>query len=103
MAGRRAPLWLLRCVVSVMDIMDVVDVVVCNRVFAEGRTMPKLKPHKGLLKRVKVTAKGKIIRHKANKGHLMVTKNGARRRRLGRTALVDKTVMKTMRRMLALQ
>jgi large subunit ribosomal protein L35 len=65
--------------------------------------MPKLKPHKGLLKRVKVTATGKIIRRQANKGHLMVTKNGARRRRLGRTVKVDKTNMKTMRRMLALE
>ena len=65
--------------------------------------MPKLKPHKGLLKRVKVTAKGKIIRRQANKGHLMASKTSARRRRLGRTAKVDKTVMKTIRRMLALQ
>jgi large subunit ribosomal protein L35 len=65
--------------------------------------MPKLKPHKGLLKRVKVTATGKIIRRQANKGHLMITKNGARRRRLGRTVNVDKTNMKTMRRMLALE
>ena len=65
--------------------------------------MPKLKPHKGLLKRVKVTATGKIIRRQANKGHLMVTKNGARRRRLGRVVNVDKTNMKTMRRMLALE
>jgi large subunit ribosomal protein L35 len=65
--------------------------------------MPKLKPHKGLLKRVKVTATGKIIRRQANKGHLMVTKNGARRRRLGRTVNVDKTNMKTMRRMLGLE
>ena len=45
--------------------------------------MPKLKPHKGLLKRVKVTAKGKIIRRQANKGHLMASKNSARRRRSG--------------------
>jgi large subunit ribosomal protein L35 len=65
--------------------------------------MPKLKPHKGLLKRVKVTATGKIIRRQASKGHLMATKNSARRRRLGRTVLVDKTNVKTIRRMLALE
>ena len=63
--------------------------------------MPKLKPHKGLLKRVKVTATGKIIRRQANKGHLMASKNSARRRRLGRVVQMDKTNMKTMRRMLA--
>ena len=64
--------------------------------------MPKLKPHKGLLKRVKVTGTGKILRHKANKGHLMSSKAGKRRRRLGRTAKVDGTNLKVMRRMLAL-
>jgi len=65
--------------------------------------MPKLKPHKGLLKRVKVTATGKIIRRQANKGHLMASKNSARRRRLGRVVNVDKTNMKTIRRMLTLE
>ena len=65
--------------------------------------MPKLKPHKGLLKRVKVTGTGKIIRRQANKGHLMTSKSSARRRRLGRVVNVDKTNMKTMRRMLALE
>jgi len=65
--------------------------------------MPKLKPHKGLLKRVKVTATGKIIRRQANKGHLMATKNSARRRKLGRVVLIDKTNLKTVRRQLALE
>jgi len=65
--------------------------------------MPKLKPHKGLLKRVKVTATGKIIRRQANKGHLMASKSSARRRRLGRVVQIDKTNMKTIRRMLTLE
>ena len=46
----------------------------------------KLKTHKGLLKRVKVTGTGKIVRRKANKGHLMSSKSGNRRRRLGKSA-----------------
>jgi large subunit ribosomal protein L35 len=65
--------------------------------------MPKLKPHKGLLKRVKVTGTGKIIRRQANKGHLMASKNSARRRRLGRVVHVDRTNVKTIRRLLALE
>ena len=47
--------------------------------------MPKLKTHKGLKKRVKVTATGKIKFHKHNKGHLQSNKSGNRRRRLRRT------------------
>lgn len=65
--------------------------------------MPKLKPHKGLLKRVKVTATGKIVRHKANKGHLMTSKAGKRRRRLGRVAQIHGTNRKVIRRLLTLQ
>lgn len=65
--------------------------------------MPKKKPHKGLSKRVKVSAKGKIIRHKANRGHLMSSKAGDRRRRLGKATDVKKTEIKTIRRMLAME
>ena len=65
--------------------------------------MPKLKPHKGLLKRVKITATGKILRHKASKRHLMSAKNSRRRRSLGRPALVDGTNVKVIRRLLALE
>lgn len=44
--------------------------------------MPKQKTHKGLAKRVKVTARGKIKLHKAGASHLMSTKNAKRRRRI---------------------
>ena len=62
--------------------------------------MPKIKPHKGLQKRVKVTATGKIIRKKANKRHLMSSKTGNRRRKLGRTATVAQCNVKNAMRML---
>jgi len=66
--------------------------------------MPTLKPHKGLLKRVKISARGKIIRHKANKGHLMATKSGNRRRRLGKAAVIGNAAFrKIVRRQLALE
>ena len=44
--------------------------------------MPKEKTHKGLAKRVKVTAKRKVKRHKAGKGHLLSSKNAKQRRHL---------------------
>lgn len=44
--------------------------------------MPKLKPHKGLKKRVKITANGKVKRPKAGKSHLMSGKSGRRKQRL---------------------
>jgi large subunit ribosomal protein L35 len=64
--------------------------------------MPKKKTHKGLMKRVKVTARGKILRSKAGKSHLMSSKSSKRRRRLGRKAVVPTTDTKTVRRMLAM-
>lgn len=38
--------------------------------------MPKLKSHKGLLKRMKITGRGKVSFHKANSGHLRSGKPG---------------------------
>ena len=61
--------------------------------------MPKQKTHKGLAKRVKVTARGKIKLHRAGASHLMSVKNANRRRRIRRTAVVGS---KTMERKLRL-
>ncbi len=52
--------------------------------------MPKLKTHKGLAKRVRVSPNGKIKRRKAFAGHLMSGKTGNRKRALKRTSLVSK-------------
>jgi large subunit ribosomal protein L35 len=62
----------------------------------------KFKPHKGLLKRVKVTARGKILRHKGGKRHLMSSKSGSRRRLLGKVAQVSKVETQRFRRLLGL-
>ena len=63
----------------------------------------KIKPHKGLKKRVKVTGSGKVTRRKANKGHLMTGKPGSRRRQLGRPGQVDKSDETRIKRMLGLK
>jgi large subunit ribosomal protein L35 len=57
--------------------------------------MPKQKTHKGLSKRVKVTAKSKVKHKKAGSGHLMSTKNAKRRRRLSNTTTMKSTLAKT--------
>jgi len=43
-----------------------------------------MKTHKGLKKRVKVTATGKVTFHKHNKGHLLSNKSGKQKRKLRR-------------------
>jgi large subunit ribosomal protein L35 len=44
--------------------------------------MKTRKPHKGISKRVKITARGKVLRHKAGRRHLLSVKNGKRSRHL---------------------
>jgi len=59
--------------------------------------MPKQKTHKGLSKRVKVTAKGKVKHKKAGTGHLMSSKNAKRRRRLTNATTMTSTLAKIAR------
>jgi large subunit ribosomal protein L35 len=65
--------------------------------------MPKLKTHKGIAKRIKVSKSGKLKRRQGWHGHLMTGKSGARRRRLKRPVLVASTEVKRIRRMLGLR
>jgi large subunit ribosomal protein L35 len=44
--------------------------------------MPKQKTHKGMKKRFKVTANGKVKHRTANRGHILGKKTGNRKRRL---------------------
>jgi len=62
--------------------------------------MHKAKTHKGILKRMKLTRKGKILRARPNKGHLLSGKSAQRRRRLRRAGLVHKTQVKTYTRLM---
>ena len=58
--------------------------------------MPKMKTHKGVKKRVRVTANGKIKHRHSNTGHLMSTKSGNRRRGLRAPALLAGPFRKRM-------
>lgn len=42
--------------------------------------MPKLKTHKGLAKRIKVSATGKLMRRRAFRGHLLAHKQSSLKR-----------------------
>ncbi len=44
--------------------------------------MPKMKRHKGLAKRIRLSARGKVRYNKSGAGHLLSSKSGARLRRL---------------------
>ncbi len=57
--------------------------------------MPKQKTHKGLTKRVKITAAGKLKRKRSCGGHLMSGKNAKRRRRIRGSEIITGAVAKT--------
>jgi len=59
--------------------------------------MPKQKTHKGLSKRVKVTATGKVKRHRTGGGHLMSGKNAKRRRKISSSDIVTTKMADTVK------
>lgn len=50
--------------------------------------MPKMKSHRGLSKRVKRTASGKLKRKRANHRHMLVSKPRKRKRHLGAATMI---------------
>lgn len=52
------------------------------------RIVPKMKTHKGIKKRFKVSARGKVMHKPINRGHLLSHKSGDRRRKLRREITV---------------
>jgi large subunit ribosomal protein L35 len=65
--------------------------------------MPKLKTHRGAAKRLKVTGSGKIMRYKANRGHLLTGKPAKRMRGLRKSALVPEVQFDNVRKLLPYQ
>ncbi|MEA1964269.1 MAG: 50S ribosomal protein L35 [Candidatus Aerophobetes bacterium] len=62
--------------------------------------MPKIKSHKGSMKRFKVTKKRKITRSKAYSGHLKVEKSSKRKRGLRKSTLAAKSDTKRIKRLI---
>ena len=51
--------------------------------------MPKIKTRRGAAKRFKLTAKGKLVRKKAFRNHILTKKSPKRKRNLRQGGLVD--------------
>ena len=60
----------------------------------------KLKTHKGVSKRIRVSGTGKLIRRKAGRRHILTSKRRSRKRRLKRTAVVDPTMTMNIKRLI---
>ncbi|MFQ6034756.1 MAG: 50S ribosomal protein L35 [Sedimentisphaerales bacterium] len=59
--------------------------------------MPKQKTHKGLSKRIKITASGKVKHRQAGGSHLMSGKNAKRRRRIDSSAIMTGASAETIK------
>jgi large subunit ribosomal protein L35 len=62
--------------------------------------VPKIKSNRAAMKRFKVTASGKIKRHKGFKSHLLSSKGKKRKRRLRKPALVSAVEAKRIRQLI---
>jgi large subunit ribosomal protein L35 len=62
--------------------------------------MPKLKTHRGVAKRVKVTASGKIKRSRAFHSHLLSSKSPKRKRNLSKTVMVHSANEKNIKKLI---
>jgi large subunit ribosomal protein L35 len=70
-------------------------------VFRKVYAMPKLKTRKALVKRLRVSKKGKILRRYSGKSHLNSGMSPKRRRQLRRTGQVAAGFRKRIKRALA--
>ena len=67
-----------------------------------AKTKTKMKTKKTLLKKIKVTGSGKIMRsHQLRSGHLRRNKSKAALRRHATPVVLSKTIEKSIKRMLA--
>ncbi len=62
--------------------------------------MPKLKTHKGLSKRIKVTATGKLMHKRAGGSHLMSAMSPKKRRNLNAAGFISAQFCPEIRRLL---
>jgi len=64
------------------------------------KTKLKLKTKRAAAKRFKVTATGKVKRHKAMKQHILTKKAPGRKRALGKAVMVSDADLEQVKRML---
>jgi len=61
----------------------------------------KMKSHRGAMKRVRLTASGKVKRFKAYKSHILNKKSAKRKRGLRQATLLSKADLKRIKRAIA--
>ena len=62
--------------------------------------MPKMKTHSGAGKRFRLTASGKVMRRRANRGHLLEHKPSRRTRRLHPDTVTSPADVKKIKKLL---
>ena len=62
--------------------------------------MPKMKTKRAAAKRFKATGTGKLKRNKAYKSHILTKKSQKRKRNLRKSAIMDETNVKNMKKIL---
>ncbi len=62
--------------------------------------MPKIKTNRAAAKRFKKTGTGKLKRNKAYKSHILTKKTTKRKRNLRKSAIIDSTNEKNMKKVL---
>lgn len=62
--------------------------------------MPKLKTKKSLLKRIKITAKGRLKRRRASRSHLLSKKSPKRKRSLKKSSFLVSEDKKRLKKLL---
>lgn len=62
--------------------------------------MPKIKTHRGVAKRFKISATGKIMYKRAGKSHLLTKKSRRTKRHLRDTVIVSQSDKKSIKRLL---
>ena len=62
--------------------------------------MPKIKTHRGAAKRFSLTGTGKVKRGKAYASHILTTKTKKRKRNLRKSAILDHTNEKAIKKLL---
>lgn len=63
--------------------------------------MPKMKSNKSVKSRFKKTATGKLKRTRPGRRHILTKKTSKRKRKLRKSALVDKSIARTYVKMIA--
>ncbi|MFP4107527.1 MAG: 50S ribosomal protein L35 [Desulfonatronovibrio sp.] len=62
--------------------------------------MPKIKTNRSAAKRFTLTGTGKVKRRKQNLRHILTKKSAKRKRKLGKSALVDSANINAVKRLL---